>query len=196
MVMTVLNFDPAEHKYTADGAVVPSVTQTLESVGLIDYSFMTAAQREFALARGTAVHLACQLADEDDLVEAELDESLKPYLAAWRRFKAEMNFRCELIEHRVFNPLYRYAGTLDRSGMIGQALCIVDIKTNQAAYWTAYQIAAYAACFNKPMRFRRFSVGLHDDGTYLATEYHIKDYARDWNVFLAALTVHNAKERT
>lgn len=192
--MPELRFDAQLHQYTADGVIVPSVTQVLQSVGLVDYGFL-GAQRDFYLARGKAVHLACQLADENDLDKSTLDESLAPYLVAWRRFQAETGFRPELIEHRVFNPTYRYAGTLDRTGMIGQTLAIVDTKTTEAAAWTAYQLAAYAACFDRPMRFRRFAVALHDDGTYRATEYHIKDFARDWNVFLAALTVHNAKER-
>ncbi len=193
--MPVLTFESESHVYAIDDVIVPSVTQVLQSVGLIDYSFMTAAQREFALARGRAVHFACQLDDENDLDEAALDESLKPYLGAWRRFKDEMKFRCELIEHRVFHPLFRFGGTLDRIGLLDGSAAIVDIKTNEAAYWTAFQLAGYAACFDKPMRFRRFGVALHDDETYSASEYRIENFRRHWNVFLAALTIHNEKER-
>src|SRR5262245_2178024 len=52
----LLEFDPTTHTYRVDGVRYPSVTQVLERVGIIDYSYIPAPTREMALARGSAVH--------------------------------------------------------------------------------------------------------------------------------------------
>jgi hypothetical protein len=192
-----LTFDRAQHAYALDGQRLPSVTQVLENVGIIDYSYIPDFAREKYLKRGSNVHLACEFDDQGDLDEAALSDELRPYVEAWRLFRAQTGFHPSLIEHRGYHPQYLYAGTLDRCGSMAgvKADILLDIKTTQAPDWTRYQLAAYAAFFRTPRAFRRMAVALHADGTYRVDEYPSKDWAADFNVFLAALTVFNVKRR-
>lgn len=193
--MSALQFDPAAHIYTVDGIQVPSVTEVLSDVGIIDYSHLPDATREMALDRGRAVHLATQFDDEGDLDEASIPEAHRGYLEAWRRFRRECRFHPELIEHRGFHPVHKYAGTLDRTGNLGGNVvnCLLDIKTNDAQEWVRYQLAAYAAFFDSPRKYIRMSVELHADGSYRLKEFACRHWQSDMNVFVSALNVYRAK---
>ena len=59
MVMAQFEFDPAAHRYTLGGIVLPSVTQILR--GLDDFSNVPARVLEKARDRGNRVHAACNL---------------------------------------------------------------------------------------------------------------------------------------
>lgn len=190
-----LLFDPESHTYSLDGECLPSVTEVLSDVGIIDYSHIPEPTREMALERGRAVHLATQFEDEGDLSEGSITEDLRGYLEAWRRFRREARFVPELIEYRGFHPSHKYAGTLDRTGNLGGNVvnCLLDIKTNDAQEWVRYQLAAYAAFFDSPRKFRRMSVELHQDGSYRVREFPCRDWQADMNVFVSALNVYRAK---
>ena len=183
----MLAFDAADHSYAFDGATIPSVTQVLEDCGIIDYSEIPAGIRTMALERGRFVHEVCQFHDEGDL--GEFDPKLAGYLDAWKRFRAEFGFTPDLIEHRGHCQQWGYAGTLDRRS----DNVLLDIKTNCAPPWTAFQTAAYANFFESPAKYRRMAVELHADGTYKIHEFRCGNFSRDLGVFLAALTVYNAK---
>ncbi len=193
-----ISFDPAEHIYSVGGIVRPSVTQILEDVGIIDYDAIPDGIRTKALERGRHVHTLTQFHDEGVLDPSSIDIRLSGYLDAWRRFCDEMKFEPSLIEHRGFCELWGYAGTLDRLGVLRQLAgakgdTIVDVKTNVAPYWTAFQTAAYANFFPSPAKYRRMAVELHRDGTYKIHEYRCADFRSDLNQFLAALSVYNCK---
>lgn len=189
-----LQFDAAAHIYSIDGVPVPSVTDVLADVGIVDYSQIPDGTRVMALERGRYVHLACQFYDEGDL--GTLDPALVGYLDAWKRFREECRFEPLLIEDRHYNATYGFAGCLDRTGtMAGKSDVLLDIKTNCAPYWTAFQTAGYASFFDKPARFRRMAVELHNDASYRLHEYRCSNFSADLGVFLAALTVYNAKRR-
>lgn len=190
-----LNFDAELHQYTLHGVVLPSVTQILEAVGVVDYSYLPPATRRMALGRGSAVHSATQFDDEGDLDETLLDDELVPYLTAWRRFRAETGFVPDLIEHRSFDPKYRYAGTLDRRGAFPDGTkAICDIKTNSSEGWVALQLSAYAAFFESPRAFRRICVEVRKDATYRFIEFRSADYTADFGRFLACLTVYRLQQ--
>jgi hypothetical protein len=133
----MLTFKPNPvHEYFWNGVRVPSVTEILEDVGIVDYSSIPFGVREMALQRGSDVHTATHYDDENDL---EFDEELwlanpigyereyqrsgqgvaptrAGYVAAWRKFRRETGFVPELIEHQGYNKAYGFAGTLDRMG--------------------------------------------------------------------------------
>ena len=160
----------------------PRVTDILKSAGLIDTTWFT----DEARARGTAVHLACQYLDEGCLDEATVAEEIRPYLAAYQRFRAEViTGEWTAIEQPVYHETLRYRGTPDR--VFGSWL--YDIKTGGPLAWHGPQLAAYAACL--PEITRRIGLYLSVDGGYNLVEYKDRD---DWKVFQAALTVHNFKE--
>lgn len=190
--MSTLAFDAANHTYSIDGRTVLSVTTILELAGVIDYSRLPRDVREFALARGSAVHLATQYDDQGVLVEESLDEAILGYVQAWRRFRADTGWENLLIEHRGYSKHYDYAGTLDRAGWFRDQcqdhLSVLDIKTGKAPGWVALQLAAYSD-FVPYATFDRVSVELHGDGTYKVENYPVKDRRRHLADFLACRRV-------
>lgn len=184
--------DEETHVYTVNGVEVPSVTQVLASVGIVDYSFL-GADREVYLTRGRAIHVATHYDDEGDLDDTTLQPEHLPYLQAWRKFRFDSGFIPSRIEVPHYNPMWHYCGTPDRVGLMGDEACLVDLKSGTAPWWVAIQTAAYATFFEQPGRFRRIGVELHDDGTYRRIDFACRDFLRDFRVFQAALVVYQAK---
>jgi hypothetical protein len=185
-----LAFDEATHTYRVGGLVVPSVTQVLRP--LIDLSGIPPAVLEAKRDLGTRVHAACQFDAEGDLDEATVEDDVAPYLEAWRRFLAESDAVVLASERRVFNPLYRYAGTLDLELDMGSGPWIVDIKTSIATpLSTGPQTAAYLNARKGIANMRRAALRLRPDGTYRFDQLQDAD---DWSVFLSCLTLHRYRE--
>jgi hypothetical protein len=193
-VMSLLTFDESGHRYYLGGVPMPNVTAVLERAGLIDYSFLGARREEY-LERGKAVHLATQRNDEGGLAEDSVPEQIHGYLEAWRRFRDDFHFVPSLIEHRVYHPQHRFAGTLDRAGKVRDGTeIILDLKSGVAPAAVRYQLAVYASCLTHPRTRRRRCVELHGNGTYRVIPYETSDYQRDFHQFLRALETFRAKE--
>jgi hypothetical protein len=189
-----LKFDEATHRYYLGNVTLPSVTTVLAAAGLLDYGFL-GDRREQYLERGRAVHLATQQYDDHIPTEESNNAEILGYLEAWRAFRRDYGFVPHLIEHRVFNRQYAYAGTLDRVGSIrGGAEIIVDIKSGVAPAAVRYQLAAYAGCLPHPRSRRRQCVELHQDGAYKVIPFETSDYQRDLNEFLEALNAYKARK--
>jgi hypothetical protein len=191
--MTDLIFDPTEHTYTVGTQRVPGVTATLAP--LVDYSMIPKAVLERAQQLGTAVHRMTELYDLDDLDEEGLSDELLPFLTAWRKFRAETGFVPELIEKRFHHPALRFAGTLDRTGLISGRRALVDIKKMLTlGPVVGVQLAAYAELcrVNGHEVQDRYGLGLRKDGTYRLVPFTDKG---DWPVFLSLLTLRNYKDK-
>lgn len=188
----MLTFDEATHTYWIGAAKVPSVTQILKP--LVDLSSIPSGVLAHASARGTAVHYACELFDQDNLDWDSLDVELVPYVEAWVEFRMATGFMPIRNEERVFHPGLFYAGTLDRTGLINGELSVVDIKTSSGLYPTVgMQLAAYAEALNatnanatEPKHTGRYAVQLKKDG-----RYHLQPYTdkTDWPVFVSLKTL-------
>ena len=190
-----LFFNETEHRYFAGGIELPSVTRVLSSAGLFDYNFLSAEHREQCLERGRRVHRATEQDDQAGLDEESLDAEILPYIEAWRKFKRDFQFTPEWIERRVFHPLFRYGGTIDRVGRIRNGdQWLVDLKTGQAPNATRYQTAAYSACLKHPRTYARRAVELRSDASYHVIAYDAGDYWSDFTVFAAALRAFQKKE--
>lgn len=197
--MSQLLFDEANHRYTVDGEVLPSVTQILKPL----YSFNGIPEHvlQAKAALGTAVHRACELLDNDDL-DQETDEGkagLEPiagYLAGYVKFKAEVRPVVLENETRLHHPLHRYAGTIDRRYTINRDLWDIDLKSTVAmSPLVGLQTAAYSELFKANgdrRRPRRGALQLFPDGKYKLWEF--KDPS-DLAVFLSLLNVYRFKER-
>lgn len=215
----MLTFKPNPiHEYCWNGVRVPSVTEILDDVGIVDYSSIPFGVREMALQRGSDVHAATHFDDENDL---EFDEELwlsnpigyereyqrtgrgvaptrAGYVAAWRKFRRETGFIPDLIEHKGYNEAYGFAGTLDRMGTYqvkgdAQADILIDIKCGDAPQWTRLQLAAYASFFQSPRRFTRIAVELHKDNNYRLFRWEGKDWLADFAAFTSCLLVYRMK---
>jgi hypothetical protein len=190
-----LTFDEASHTYRYQGQVVPSVTQVLQPV--MDLSHVPPEVLASAAAFGVAVHKACELDDLDQLDEESLDDALAPYLSAWRKFCRDYDVEWQGIEERVYHTQLRYAGTLDRRGLVRvdprrdyRTPAIVDIKSGTVLYpAVGPQLAAYHRALNEAsVTTKRLAVQLKPDATYVA-KWH--DDPTDFALFCSLLTLRN-----
>lgn len=184
--VTAVQFDKETHTYTDEFGVVPSVTQVLKLAGLIDGQWFT----KHARIRGEYIHAATELIDTGELDEDALDPALRPYCDAWRRFLTDSACGIIAIEERVYDPIYRYAGTLDRRVRINGVESLIDIKGGTPCAWHALQLAGYAHAIGRPVR--RFGVYLKPSGSYTLSQY---DGSTDEQAFLAAVTLAGWKHR-
>lgn len=189
----MLTFNEEAHEYFWNGKPVPGVTTLLKP--LYDFSFVSEEDMDLACYRGTAVHKVCELYDLGVLNEPALDPAWRPYLDAWIKFKDERKFEVLLNERQVFHPLLKYAGTLDRYGLLAKTSTVLDIKTSASLspaigiQLSAYQEALIADPEWKGIRkMGRVAVQLKEDGTYKVQEY--KD-TTDWSAFVGLVNLHN-----
>ena len=175
------------HIYTDETRTVwPGVTSILKDVGIVDDRFFD----DYSRDRGKAVHLATALYDRDELDEDSVDPIIRPYLDSWIRFREESGFVPDLIEQIVWNENFRYAGTLDRAGVMNGKSWVIDIKSGVVQQWTAIQISGYNECLTSC--HQRGAVELHDNGTYKLIEYN--DNRQDKSEWYACLVLRNWKK--
>jgi len=181
--MDQIKFDAETHTYTVGDRVVPSVTQILQEVGIIDTRWYT----DEARIRGTYVHEAIHLHHNGGLNYDSLDAVIKPYFDAYLKFLKITKFEYIDGEEIVYHEARNYIGTYDLHGRYNNLNTLLDIKTGTSApKWAGLQTAAYADCLGMPMR----KVLLLKVNGWSVISY--KDY-RDYTVFQSAAAVVNWK---
>jgi len=176
-----IEFDEATHTYFADGERVPSVTQILDSVGLVESDYFTEEHRR----RGILVHMFIAMTNTGKVPNVKVEgygaaaiDEAREYHKQYVKFLASMKgaLKIEAVEQKVFDPMFRYAGRLDFSGLLAQLPTIFDVKTNRAGYtptWAKWQLAAYAHALEPTLMHRRMAVIL------TPTSYSIEEFPRD-----------------
>lgn len=176
-----LEFDEATHSYFADGERVPSVTQILDQVGLVDSEWFTEEHRR----RGTLVHMFIAMTNTGKVPNVKVEgygaaaiDEAREYHKQYVKFLASMKgaLKIEAVEQKVFDPGFGYAGRLDFSGTLAGLPAIFDVKTNRAGYvpiWAKWQLAAYAHALEPTLMHRRMAVIL------TPTDYCIQEFPRD-----------------
>ena len=154
------------------------MTDILKEAGLIDTAFMTEYHRD----RGSAVHLAIALLNEDDLDEGSLDEDVARYMPAYKAFIREVKPEIEQSEVAVENKALGYCGTADSIIRIRGRRGALDHKCGGPSPWHQLQLAGYTGCFPDPLA--RWNLYLRPDGNYRLIEHTGR---QDWTVFKAAL---------
>jgi hypothetical protein len=196
----VFNFDEPTHTYTLDGVRMPSVTQVLRPLYSFDGIPLAVLNAKAAL--GTAVHKACELLDKDDLDE-ESEEGrtalapLAGYLTAYKNFKRNKRLVILANEKRLFHPVHKYAGQIDRSYAMDGCVWDVDLKsTVSISPIVALQTAAYSEMLRAngrgDVRAKRGALQLFPDGKYRLHEFSAP---QDFSLFLTALNFQRIKER-
>ncbi|MCX6553146.1 MAG: hypothetical protein NTY02_19455, partial [Acidobacteria bacterium] len=171
------------------GRVLPSVTEILRGVGLVDTTFFT----EDGRTRGRYVHEALALDHDGALDDETLDPALRPFVDAWRACKRDKDFRVLAFEQGVCDAVRGYAGTYDLLVREGDnsllAPILIDIKSGQPSPWVCLQTAAYARASKTPEMplLRRASLWLRPDSLY-RLDFHTDRH--DERVFLSALEVY------
>lgn len=214
----IFSFDEPSHEYRLDGERLPSVTQIIEPIRP-DFSMIPPAVLEAKRAFGTAVHLACELDDLGELEDDGTDTRVMGCVKAWRKFRAALDVEVLANEHRLYHPVMRFAGTLDRlvnmatrGRITGAANWVLDIKTSDDKHPSyGVQLGGYrlllagqsetgplSSDFGRLMRgmgvddVMRGSVHLFDDGTY---RFHQYLDPSDEATFIACLAIHRFKEK-
>ena len=175
--------DPS--RYIIDGVRYPSVTEILKMGGWIDFARVDPTILSRAADRGTYVHEASELIDDDDLDWDSVPKPWVGYCRAYEAFRSKTNLVIEGSEENVTNRDHRYCGQLDRRGRLDGKPAIIDIKTSYrpSDVW-GIQIAGYAACFDGD--YDRLALWLRRDGTFRLIRY---DDPADTDLFLSTVKV-------
>lgn len=204
----MLMFDHDAHAYFVDGHLVPSTTQVLRDSGLIRLDGIPSFILEAALKRGSAVHQLVHYLNENDLDWASVDPAYRGYLDGWQRYRDERQLQVLLCEHRIASRRHRVAGTLDLLAEIAGDGWLLDYKTGDpedvaadlqtASYFGmamewAHEDPRLADVLARHPRWRRGSVRLRKNGTFVAKEYtDPRDYSR-FQVLAAAWHIRNER---
>jgi len=200
-------FTEENHAYhDARGMRVPSVTQALASVGLVDFSRVRKEVLDRKRLIGTAVHSCCEYIDTPGAGELDwdtVDEAAVGYVLAFERFVEESGFQVYpgYVEkagiHVVHNLAFGYR--IDRAGTIrvnGHRLSVLlEIKCGVKAEPTwPLQLAAYGLTPLPPPEgaptFKRVALQLRKDATFKLFPY---DDPNDARHFLSALSLTHFK---
>ena len=130
--MSILQFFDRGHIYILDGQRLPCVSDLCRFLHREIYKDAPLWQMEAAADRGTKVHAATEALDKTGW--AEIEDEYLPYLQAYAAFRMEHDVQWELIEHPDYHPAHRYAGTIDRYGMVDGFKTLLDIKTTYRVY--------------------------------------------------------------
>lgn len=179
-VPPALAFDAATHTYALNGQRVLSVTQILEAVGLVDDDYFT----EDSRTRGRYVHRMVLYSEREGLDENTVDERLRGYLEAYRRFVQEVAVGpCTLLERPLCDPILRFAGTPDQLRPMQGRETLIDLKSGQPHPTHGLQLAAYEHLIWRQLRCGRLdraAVYLKPNGSYRLRMYEDRN---DWKIF-------------
>jgi hypothetical protein len=203
-----LLFEHDAHRYWLDGQVVPSTTQILRDSGLIRLDGIPPFILEAARKRGSACHALVHFLNEGDLDWSSVDDSYRPYLEAWIRYRDERQLVVLLCEHRIVSRRHRVAGTLDLLCEIDGDGWLIDYKTGDPEDVAAdFQTGSYLgmamewssddarleAVLARHARWRRGAVRLMKTGSFRAKEYtDPRDYSR-FQTLAAAWHIRNER---
>jgi hypothetical protein len=140
-----LEFDELNHTFTANGQTLPSVTQVLRANGMTP-EFYTRIDPWY-LERGKLIHLATEYDDRGTLDEDTVDEVVRPYLDAYRTFRADYRGQITGIEKRMWHPQLGYAGIIDRT-ITGRICYSLHLKPGKQVPYKLIEVKDVRGCFN------------------------------------------------
>lgn len=185
----ILQFFDKGHIYMLDGERLPCVSDLCRFLHREIYQDAPVWQMEAAADRGTKVHAATEALDRTG--RAEIEDEYLPYLQAYALFRKEHEVQWELIEHADYHPAHRYAGTIDRYGMVDGCKTLLDIKTTYKVYkpLCSASLNLYRMILEARGKGVEKLMILHlkKDGTYKLIKF-----AADDSLPLALITLHTA----
>lgn len=123
--------------YMLDGKRLPSVTEIINAI------FPMPPVDPWYLQRGTATHLACELADKGMLDWGSVDSEILPRVEAWMKFRRDLPMPIVANEQGMKSATYRFAGTVDRVFDGSDGVIVADLK-NSVSPQVALQLAMYS----------------------------------------------------
>ena len=187
-----LQFDEETHAYTLNGSKVPSVTTVITDMLGSGYDFLSPADSEWYMMRGRAIHAYAELIANKKPFAAP-DERIAGHVSALHKFFAVAS-KVHLVEYRVANPVYGYAGTLDLLCEIGGAKCLVDFKSSLNESRVALQLGAYNMALPKAYQTNKaYGVELNEDGTFKM--YRVENLQESAREFIVLLSAYKIKQK-
>jgi hypothetical protein len=190
--MSILQYFDKGHIYMLEGKRIPCVSDLCRFLHREIYKEAPIWQLEAAADRGTKVHAATEVLDKTG--QAEIEDEYLPYLQAYAKFRQEHDVHWELIEYADYHPELRYAGTIDRYGLVDGIKTLMDIKTTYTVYRSLcgaslnlYRLILEAR--DKQVE-RLLILHLRKDGTYRTVWIDIDD-----SVPMALITLHNTLKK-
>ncbi|MFA4871288.1 MAG: hypothetical protein WC623_24025 [Pedobacter sp.] len=188
----MIKFDEEKHEYKSNGVIVPSVTQVIQSAGLVNFDFVDPELLAQKADIGRKVHKACQMYDEGTLDEEMLHPLLAGYLEGWKRFRTKFNYVPQEHEGQLYSPVLNVAGTFDSLSITEGKL--VDIKTGCKSKAHRVQIEGYAYLIAETRSIKakeKMVVYLTNKGGYKVDKWKVDQGSLI--VFLACVTLSNFK---
>jgi hypothetical protein len=187
--MDDLIFLEKPHTYLLDGEQIPCVSDLCRFLSREIYKDTPPWMLEAAAARGTAVHKATEELDRTGGVMVDDDHAA--YVQAYAAFLHDYAVSWELTETSLWHPEHRYAGTIDRYGMVDGIETLVDLKTTYRVYkpLCIATLNLYRMMLEARGRAVRRLLILHlkKDGTYKLVPIKIDD-----TVPMALITLNTA----
>lgn len=161
-----IELDEEGHLYRLNGSRVPSVTQMIGALNLVETRWFT----EDARRRGQHVHAAVHLWIQDDLKWESVWPPWAGHVRAAIKFleDARVDPKTLQTEVRVGHEVLGYAGTADVFGVLFGDECVPDWKSGAIGEGTGIQTALYDIANPLPdgRRRRRMGIQLRENGTY------------------------------
>lgn len=172
-----IRFVEETHQYFLGERELPSITKILGKLGLTkSYDGVD----PFYAERGKAVHAAIALDLAGDLDEASVSDVIRPFLAAFRAFKAKEGFIAEQVERVVYDEELGYAGTIDWYGEMRGKRWLIDGKcTKKHDKGSDFQLCGQATALGDTPHHMAI-LELHETGLYDLCEYPVKGSREVW----------------
>lgn len=184
----MLEFDIENHAYKQNGFAVPSVTSIVDFLNRGRYA--PSPVMENARLRGLRVHELCELFDIG--AELDLDPETMPFILAYERFVRDYRPEWLFLEKKLGSAKDKFAGTVDRLGLIDGKACLVDIKTTanfdrMTKITLAVQLVGYAMlCADNQLCWpdKLYGVQLKLDASYRVFEVTEIEKQYKFNAFI------------
>lgn len=188
----IASYCPMSHVYSLDGVVVPGVSECLKNAALSDYSQVPVGVLQAAADRGTALHEATALLDQENLDLESVDPAIQGYLLSYQLWRESTEDWCilQIEQWKIADCAgMKYGMTVDRQFMApGGARWIIDLKTSAKRQdWWALQTAAYDEKQDK----RRGVIHCFKDGKTAQLIEYTED--TDYSVWEACLKLEHWK---
>lgn len=187
-----LTFLQSSHTYILDGEQLPCVSELIHPLHAAIYGEVSPSVMEQAAIRGSAVHAATEALDAAG--QAQIPEEYLPHVQAYVRFIAEHSVRWRFTEKPLYHPSLRYAGTIDRYGLVDGGFVLMDIKTTYAV--NRALVRAQLSLYCMMLRARGIPVDklmvlhLKKDGSYRLIEIPF-----DQPLAISLITIHQALKK-
>ena len=106
-----IQFNEAEHIYTKNGVVLPSVTQIMNPLYDAVYGKANMNASDNGKSKGKEIHRAID--DYCDFGIIDISEEYKPYLYSFIKYLDDKGLTVVASEVMLCHPVYNYAGTID-----------------------------------------------------------------------------------